>query len=203
MTIDTVPVEVTGADVHRRGLHLVVIDPTNGRRTAAQAFDTYRSSASFHEFLDYYRIPYGHIVVAACKDDCVSKLSYRARRFFAEMGSVELPNLGYRTGWAFIGVFGMRTPLEKKAIPSEPVVTLTQVFQTANWVVGGPLPAYPSAQPSPGPFGGVKQRPPGPFPTDQLKPPPNHIAAPPMTQPPGLTHPSQQMAPPQTLPQQL
>lgn len=59
---------------HMRGLHIVIINPIDGKVVFAQAFDTCKSSSAFELFTEK-DIPPGYIVVAACEDDCVLNLS--------------------------------------------------------------------------------------------------------------------------------
>lgn len=88
ITIDDKPVTVhrSGQD-NSRGLHLVIINPFTGIVEMAQVFDTYQDGACFADFIKWYDIPDGYIIVAACKDDCVSKLTDKGKEFFAKMGS--------------------------------------------------------------------------------------------------------------------
>ena len=71
---------------HYRGLHVVVINPANGKVVTARAFDTYQWRRSFDDFIAE-EIPNGHIVVAACKDDCITNMSQAGKQWFADMGS--------------------------------------------------------------------------------------------------------------------
>lgn len=48
----------------------------------------------------------GSIIIAAVRDEASKNLSKEARAFFAKLGSKEAPQLGYREGWAFLGVKG-------------------------------------------------------------------------------------------------
>ena len=80
---------------HFRGLHLVIIDPSNGKIEAAKTFDSYSSTHRIDAYIEHL-IPQGFIVVAACKDDCVTKLSDKSKDWFQRMGSSEIWNLGYR-----------------------------------------------------------------------------------------------------------
>ena len=41
--------------------------------------------------------------MAACKDDCVTKLSEKGKKWFQSMGSKEIAHLEYHQGFAFIG----------------------------------------------------------------------------------------------------
>lgn len=69
-----------------RGLHIVVIDHTNGEIKNAKVFDTHKSSELLEDFINT-TIPEGHIVVAACKEDCFEKLSPKVVQWFTAMGS--------------------------------------------------------------------------------------------------------------------
>ena len=80
---------------HYRGLHIVVINPNNGVVETAKVFDTYESSKEFEEFIDK-PLPIGHIVVAACKDECSNHLSHEAKMWFCNMGANEIWFLTHR-----------------------------------------------------------------------------------------------------------
>ena len=72
-----------------RGLHIVVINPFNGILEWAIVFDTYLSSDELDCFITS-DIPEGYIVVASCKDDCVTNLSHYSKLWFESMGSKEI-----------------------------------------------------------------------------------------------------------------
>lgn len=44
-----------------------------------------------------------YIVAIACKDDCVSSLSDKAKSWLRSMGSIEIDELQYRDSFGFIG----------------------------------------------------------------------------------------------------
>ena len=71
----------------------------------AKAFDTYKDSGMFDQFIKE-SIPTGHIIVAACKDDCMAKLSLEGRKWFQNLGSKQIWNVQYRCGFVFIGAAG-------------------------------------------------------------------------------------------------
>ena len=71
---------------HYRGLHVVIINNTNGQIELAQVFDTYKNPVAFDK-LTRRKIPKGYIVLAACKDDCVTNLSNMGKQWFINMGS--------------------------------------------------------------------------------------------------------------------
>lgn len=73
-----------------------MIDPHNGKVEHAQAFDTYKSSAELDDFIKCQYIHDGHVIAAACKDDCASSLSDFAKSWFEGMGSEEIRELKYR-----------------------------------------------------------------------------------------------------------
>lgn len=100
--INDVPVEVKpNTSGNYRGLHIVIINPETGKVDTAQVFDTYKSSQEFETFIykgdSFITInvtpPEGHIVVAACSDDCVSNLSPICKRWLANMGNEEINNV--------------------------------------------------------------------------------------------------------------
>lgn len=93
----------------------------------ARVFDTYKSSLAFDHFVKH-DVPDGFIVVAACKDDCVTKLSKAAKQWFRDMGSKEIDQLEYRQGFVFIGVAGQKQAHEKRAAERGHLVQATQVF---------------------------------------------------------------------------
>ena len=133
ISINDVKVEVEDANSGNayRGLHVVVISPSDNYDViAAKVFDTYRTSEGFEEFIGRETIPDGYIVVAACKDECSVQLSLKAKLWFAEMGSKEVLELGYRQGFAFIGIRGRRKPNEMRSIRAEDQASVTQIFQT-------------------------------------------------------------------------
>ena len=75
------------------------------------------------------KIPDGSIIIAACKDDCVTNLSQKVKSFFKAMGSINIDNLPYRHGFTFIGVSGNTQQChEKMALKVKDQVYLTQVF---------------------------------------------------------------------------
>ena len=44
------------------------------------------------------------------------------------MGSIEISRLGYREGFAFIGIKGMKSPIEKRTKRKYDEVSVTRVF---------------------------------------------------------------------------
>ena len=91
-------------------------------------FDTYKSGTVFDDFVGK-GLPYGQVVVAACKDDCVTNMSDLGKKFFSAMGSKEIFNLQYRQGWSFIGITGRKESNEKRATKLVPQVSCTSVFE--------------------------------------------------------------------------
>ena len=143
--INNTPVEVAKNESnHFRGLHIVVIEPNTGNVLVAQAFDTYKNSTGLNEFTQRVvgqnkDIPEGHIIVAACQDDCTTALSDEAKNWFEDMGASEITNVGYREGYAFIGTvpdFGKQKHgeklnnevTEKRSEIKSGVATVTHMF---------------------------------------------------------------------------
>ena len=113
MSIDGDVIELqANENGHRRGMHLVIINPQNGKVETAQVFDTYKTSEDFASFVTE-PIPKGRIVAAACEDDCTSSLSPELIKWFSDMGSKEISQLEYRQSFAFIGVIGKSGPVNE------------------------------------------------------------------------------------------
>ena len=84
----------------------MVMNTRNGKVETSQVFDTYKSSEKFEAFIDK-KIPAGFMVIAACKDDCTTNLSTKAKDWFADMGASGIYQcLKYRKAFAFVGFTG-------------------------------------------------------------------------------------------------
>lgn len=94
---------------------MVVINSSNGDFEVAKVFDTYKTSEELDQFI-HGAAAEGDIVIAACKDDCVTNLSEKGKQWFADMGSTEIWDLGYRCGFAFIGIFGIKEAHERRSL---------------------------------------------------------------------------------------
>lgn len=112
-----------------RGLHIAVINPSNGKVQSAQAFDTYKSSEALEKFISETEIPNNFIVAAACKDDCSLELTFKVKSWFSGFGATKIWEVQYRQGYAFIGVSGKSNSAnEKKSKKRKERVAVTQVF---------------------------------------------------------------------------
>ena len=61
-------------------MHIVVVNPDSGEVEQAKIFDTFKTSEKFDAFIkNSDNVPYGHIIVAACKDECTKNLSTYAK----------------------------------------------------------------------------------------------------------------------------
>ena len=129
ITINDVQVKVErNLGGHYRGLHVVLINPQNGKVEFAQVFDTSESSHPFNAFLAHHEIPEGYIVVAACQDDCRKKMSHKCKRWFKAMGATAVTKLKYRQSYAFIGIWERHHFREDPAVLDKPI-RLIQVFR--------------------------------------------------------------------------
>ena len=81
----------------------MVVNPCDATVVATKVFDTYVDSKDFERFVGS-QIPDGYIVVVACKDECTTSLSNTGKGWFAGLGSKEIWKVGYREGFAFIGI---------------------------------------------------------------------------------------------------
>ena len=110
-----------------RGLHIVIINPENGHISFAGVFDTYTSSEHLEKFIAH-DVPRNHIIVAACKDECVKNLSQTCKMWLSDMGSKEIWNLEYRCSYAFIGISGKQKAIEQRSTFSIKEALVTQIF---------------------------------------------------------------------------
>ena len=125
---------------HYRGLHIVVINPFNGKIEFTKVFDTYKSSVGFDTFVKEAshvsyenHVPDGYIVAAACSDECTQSLSSEGKAWFREMGSTLIDLLEYRDAFAFIAVKGQGDEAdEKKSIFREDPIKVSRIFKVAN-----------------------------------------------------------------------
>ena len=72
---------------HLRGLHVVVIDPFDGKVKFAKVFDTYKDSMDLEYFITSEHIPRDFIIVAASEDDASTELMDNCKDWFKDMGS--------------------------------------------------------------------------------------------------------------------
>ena len=94
----------------------------------AKVFDTYASSQAFDAFIsdsgnEFLEMNY--IVVAACKDDCISHLSLKGKTWFKNLGSTEIEYVRYRYAFVFIGQRESGIVNEKRALSIEDEVCAT------------------------------------------------------------------------------
>ena len=70
------------------------------------------------------------IIIAACKDECASNLSFKVKKWFQSLGSKHIHNVKYRYAFCFIGMSGKTNNCHEKISSSKlDKVVITQVFQ--------------------------------------------------------------------------
>ena len=120
------------SDHQYRGIHIVLINPQTGKVIFGKVFDTYKSSDTFHDFMQKPIAP-GTIVVAAVRYCGVTGLSYPAKVWFGDLGSRYIWFLGFRESFAMIAVSGRSEGnfdiIEKRGFESKAEsVSVTKVF---------------------------------------------------------------------------
>jgi len=99
----------------KRGLNVVALEPFKHEIILNEVYDTFGDSNASKKFVKHFKkLPTGAIVVIGVKDDASKKLSGDAKAVIAALGSSEIENLGFRQGFAFIGVKGQKKYLEKR-----------------------------------------------------------------------------------------
>ena len=116
---------------HLRGMHIVVLNGDNQKMVFGEAFDTYKSSESLEKWIVNFDMKQNFIVIAACKDEASMHLSEKVIKWFKELGSKNISELGYRYGFVFVGGTGThkKEANEKISLDQSESVSLTQIFQ--------------------------------------------------------------------------
>lgn len=111
-------IEVTGYRMDAngsRGLNVVALDARDHTPLLAKAYDTFgNGDASADLIKDLRGVRRGSVIIAAVKDEGSKKLSSELKALFSKWGSTEINSLGFREGWAFIGVKGQKIGVEKR-----------------------------------------------------------------------------------------
>jgi len=98
-----------------RGINVVALDSGNHDILLSRSYDTFANdNASDDLVADLKGIRRGSIIIAAVKDEASKKLNDDVKAIFSKWGSKEINSLGYRDGWAFIGVKGQQMGNEKR-----------------------------------------------------------------------------------------
>ena len=72
-----------GNEQELRGLHVAIINPSDGKVEYIAVFDTYKSPDSLDSFINCDASFYTERIIAvACKDECSKHLSYKAKEWF-------------------------------------------------------------------------------------------------------------------------
>jgi len=101
-------------DTSRRGFNVVALKGSDHSVIYSKHYNTYKySNASKQMKKDFKKLPKGTVIIAAIKDDGAKKLKYSGKRMFMNMGAKKIWKLGYKKGWAFLGVKGMKRAVEQ------------------------------------------------------------------------------------------
>ncbi|KFV71459.1 Protein FAM3D, partial [Dryobates pubescens] len=97
-----------------RGLNIALVNGTNGQLLTTDTFDMYSGDINkLDTFLQ--KIKRGTIVLTASYDDAATKMNDKVRAHFAELGSSQVSQLGFRDNWVFLGAKGLKnkSPFEE------------------------------------------------------------------------------------------
>jgi hypothetical protein len=97
---------------------------------------THKRDESARLVKDFKHIPAGSVVIAAVKDDAAANMSHAVKTIFTNMGSNAVKNLGFKKGWGFIGIKGMKKSGEDTGVTVEfgTVLSFTKVVKKAKTV---------------------------------------------------------------------
>lgn len=130
--------EVVSRQNSKRGINLVVLNGPDHKIILNDVYNTFTNQKNDSARLvkDLASIPTGSVVIAAVKDDASNNLSNAARRVFVGMGSSAVKKLGFKKGWGFLGIKGMRRSGEDTGVTVEmgTVLSFTKIVKKAKTV---------------------------------------------------------------------
>ncbi|XP_073473323.1 protein FAM3B isoform X2 [Aquarana catesbeiana] len=95
-----------------RGFNFVIVNPSTMKVIDTKTFDMYDGdfSGPMVEFIN--KIPDKSIIMVASYDDVYTKLNDVAKKAFEDLGSKEIRNLRFRSGFVFLAIKGGGLPVE-------------------------------------------------------------------------------------------
>ncbi|XP_040194913.1 protein FAM3B [Rana temporaria] len=95
-----------------RGFNFVIINPNTLKVIDTKTFDMYEGdfTGQMVEFMN--KIPDKSIVMVASYDDVNTKLNDAAKKAFEDLGSKEIRNLKFRSGFVYLAIKGGSLPVE-------------------------------------------------------------------------------------------
>ncbi|KAM5179400.1 protein FAM3B [Mantella aurantiaca] len=101
-----------------RGFNFVIVNPDTLKVTDTKTFDMYEGdfAGAMIDFIN--KIPNKFLVLVASHDDASTKLNEEAKKAFESLGSKEIRNIKFRSGFVFITIKGGTLPeyVEKEKI---------------------------------------------------------------------------------------
>ncbi|KAM6448315.1 protein FAM3B isoform 1-T1 [Liasis olivaceus] len=93
-----------------RGINIAIVDYDTGKAVAAKCFDMWEGefSGPMADFI--HNAPQRSLLFMATHDDGNSKLQEVGKNAIAELGSKEIWNLKFRSGWVFLAAKGFELP---------------------------------------------------------------------------------------------
>lgn len=106
---------IVNHDSGKRGLNVVALEPFKHELILNQSYDTFGDAKASAKFVkDFKKLPKASVIIIGVKDEASKRLSGEAKEVIKALGSEEIVNLGFRQGFAFIGVKGQIKFLEKR-----------------------------------------------------------------------------------------
>ncbi|XP_063161403.1 protein FAM3B isoform X1 [Candoia aspera] len=93
-----------------RGINIAILDYNTGKVVVTQYFDMWEGEFSrpMTDFIQ--KAPLGSLLFMATLDDGSTKLQNDGKKAIAELGSKEIWNLRFRSGWVFLAAKGFKLP---------------------------------------------------------------------------------------------
>ncbi|KAL7983618.1 hypothetical protein Chor_000494 [Crotalus horridus] len=93
-----------------RGINIAIVDYNTGKVAAANYFDMWEGEFSkpMTDFIN--KAPQKSLIFIVTHDDGSTKLKEDGKKAIAELGSKEIRNLKFRSGWVFLAAKGFKLP---------------------------------------------------------------------------------------------
>ncbi|XP_026529775.1 protein FAM3B [Notechis scutatus] len=93
-----------------RGINIAIVDYKTGKVAATNYFDTWAGEFS-RPMIDFInKAPQKSLIFMVTHDEGSTKLKEDSKKVIAELGSKEIWNLKFRSGWVFLAAKGFKLP---------------------------------------------------------------------------------------------
>lgn len=130
--------EVVSRHNSKRGLNVLVLNGPDHKIILNDVYNTFTDQVDDSARLvkDFENIPAGSVIIAAVKDDASQNMSNSVKNIFKNMGSQAVKKLGFKQGWGFLGIKGLKRSGEDTGVTVEfgTVLSYTKIVKKAKTV---------------------------------------------------------------------